>query len=301
MNWAKKLNHPFPFYLNDDRKNLVFICLVSLFVFVFMVFFKTSRASHLELNMVHKAIFGGITFISLGFSTLVLPRLFNHLFDPVHWTIGKYILHTLFNIILIGIISAAVDEFYICPERSIWENFKGANEQVVMIGAIPVSLISLFLRNNMLKETLNHAISANKELEKIKNLKDTSSAGKVNNQPITLRSDTSETLTINLPELLFIQADDNYSTVHWKTGDRLQKKLLRVNLKSLDQQIDNPYAIRCHRSFMVNVNAISSIFGNANGYKLQILDTDQFIPVSRQKGRDIIEKIQQVRNMMELS
>lgn len=300
MNWVKKLDHPFPFYLHDDRKNLVFVSGVSLFVFVFMVLFKTSRASHLELNLVHKAIFGGVTFVSLGFNILVLPKLFAHLFDPVHWTIRKYILHTFFNIILIGIISTAIDEFYICPERSLWENFKGANEQVVMIGAIPISLISLFLRNNMLRENLKHAISANKELEKIKNLKETSSAGKVS-QPITLRSDTSETLTINLPELLFIQADDNYSTIYWKDGNELQKKLLRVNLKNLDQQIDNPYAIRCHRSFMVNVNAISSISGNANGYKLQILDTDHFIPVSRQKGRDIIEKIQQVRNMMELS
>jgi hypothetical protein len=301
MNWVKKLDHPFPFYCNDDRKNLVFVTWVSGFVFVFMILFKTSRENHLELNLAQKAIFSGVTFLSLGFSILILPRLFSHLFDPVHWTIRKYILHTLFNIILIGTISTAVDELYICPERSLWENFKGANEQVVMIGAIPISLISLFLRNSMLKENLKHAMSGNLELEKIKNLKGTSSAGRASGQPITLRSDTSETLTINLRELLFIQAGSNYSTFFLKNGVGIQKKLLRINLKSLDQQINNPYAIRCHRSFIVNINAISSITGNTNGYKLQIQDTDHFIPVSRHKGRDIIEKIQQIRNIMELS
>jgi DNA-binding LytR/AlgR family response regulator len=51
----------------------------------------------------------------------------------------------------------------------------------------------------------------------------------------------------------------------------------------------------------VNVNAISDISGNTNGYKLQILDTDFFIPVSRPKGKEVIEKIQQIRNVMELA
>jgi DNA-binding LytR/AlgR family response regulator len=171
-----------------------------------------------------------------------------------------------------------------------------------MIGAIPISLITLFLRNRMLKDNLGNAIRANAELEKIKNLKrETSPSLKANQQPITLRSETTEILTLNLPDLLFIQADDNYSTVYLKSETGVQKKILRIKLRSLDEQINNPYAIRCHRSFIVNVNAISNITGNTNGYKLQILDSDLFIPVSRQKGRDIIEKIQQVRSMMELS
>ena len=301
MTWGKKLDSPFPFYLNDDRKNLVFISVVSLFVFVFLILFKTSRANHLELTTPHKVIFAGVTFISMAFTTVVLPKIFGRLFDPVNWTVKKYILHTLFNIILIGIASTAVDELIICPERSLWENFRGANEQVVILGAIPVILISLFLRNKMLHENLQHAIEANLELDKIKNLKETVSSTKMKSQPITLLSDTSETLTFNLPDLLFIQADDNYSTVYWKDGQEVQKKLLRINLKNLDQQIGNPYAIRCHRSYIINVNAISNITGNTNGYKLQVLDTEHFIPVSRQKGRDIIEKIQQVRNMMELA
>jgi hypothetical protein len=267
-----------------------------------MLFFNTSNANHLVLNTTHKAIFGVATFISLGFSIIVLPKMFTNLFDPVHWTIKKYILHTLFNLVVIGFLSTAIDELYICPERSLWENFIGATQQVAMIGAIPISLITLFLRNRMLKDNLGNAIRANAELEKIKNLKrETSPSLKANQQPITLRSETTEILTLNLPDLLFIQADDNYSTVYLKSETGVQKKILRIKLRSLDEQINNPYAIRCHRSFIVNVNAISNITGNTNGYKLQILDSDLFIPVSRQKGRDIIEKIQQVRSMMELS
>ncbi|MFN7602806.1 MAG: hypothetical protein ACK5R0_15555 [Bacteroidota bacterium] len=52
---------------------------------------------------------------------------------------------------------------------------------------------------------------------------------------------------------------------------------------------------------MVNVNAISAISGNTNGYKLKINGSDFSIPVSRPKGRQVMEKISQLRNIMELS
>ena len=118
---------------------------------------------------------------------------------------------------------------------------------------------------------------------------------------VTLYSDTSESLTFNLPDLLFIQADDNYSTVIWNEEGTIQKKLLRVNLKNLESQLNNSFTLRCHRSYIVNVNAIAAISGNTNGYKLKINGSDFSIPVSRPKGKEVMEKISQLRNIMELS
>jgi DNA-binding LytR/AlgR family response regulator len=207
----------------------------------------------------------------------------------------------MFNIIVIGIASTAVDELLICPERSLWLNVRGAVEQVVVIGAIPVTIISLLLRNNMLKGNLQNALRANEELQRIKSLKKEIRENAVVDSKITLRSETTETLSISLPELLFIQADSNYSTVYWKESENINKKLLRVNLKNLETQINNAYAMRCHRSFIVNVSAIDTIIGNTNGYKLTIRGTDISIPVSRHKGRDIIDKIGQLKSMMELA
>ena len=153
----------------------------------------------------------------------------------------------------------------------------------------------------MLQQNLQSALAANQQLEKIKTLKKEVTVNPNATSPIVLHSDTSETLSLHLPDLLFIEADDNYATVVWKNGQGIQKKLLRVNLKNLETQINNSFAIRCHRSYIVNVHAISNITGNTNGYKLQILDTEYLIPVSRAKGKELIEKIQQLRNVMELA
>ncbi|HEY3405348.1 MAG TPA: LytTR family DNA-binding domain-containing protein [Ohtaekwangia sp.] len=301
MTLSERLKSPFPFYLNDDRKNILLILAISLFVVAFLHLYRPYFNRHVELTIGHKFLFGGVTFVVLFFDIIILPRLFPKAFDATTWTIGKYSMLTLLHLILIGIASTILDETYICPEKTLIDNIIGANIQVAMTGVIPVTIIFLFLKTNMLQQNLKGALSANRELEKIKNLKKEVPVKNTTSAPITLHSDTSETLDLHLPDLLFVEADDNYSTVFWKNGHGIQKKLLRVNLKNIESQINNSFTIRCHRSYIVNVNAISNISGNTNGYKLQILDTDLFIPVSRPKGKEVIEKIQQLRNVMELA
>jgi hypothetical protein len=296
MNWSEKLNAPFPFYLNDDRKNVALITVITAFVIAFMYFFKLPN--DLALTPGQHFLFGGITFLCLIINIVWLPRIFPNLYDTENWNLKKYIVLNIWHLALIGIASSLLDIFYICPEKTVIENITEAYSRVVVKGIIPIALTTLFLRNTMLQQNLKRALQANKELEKIQSLKRESAK---KNNAITLYSDTSETLSINLPDLLYVQADDNYSTVVWKNGDGIQKKLLRANLKSIESQMDNVYTTRCHRSYLVNINAISLVSGNANGYKLKILDTDILIPVSRQKSKEVMEKIRQWRNVMELS
>lgn len=297
MNWSEKLNAPFPFYLNDDRKNVALITVITAFVIAFMYFFKLPN--DLSLTLGQHFLFGGITFVCLIINIVWLPRIFPNLYDTENWNLKKYILLNIWHLVLIGIGSSLLDIFYICPEKTVLENIMEANSRVVVKGIIPIALTTLFLRNTMLQQNLRSALQANKELQKIQSLKREPAVK--NNNTVTLYSDTSETLSLNLPDLLYVQADDNYSTVVWQNGDGIQKKLLRANLKSIESQMDNVFTMRCHRSYLVNINAISLVSGNANGYKLKILDTDILIPVSRQKSKEVMEKISQWRNVMELS
>jgi len=296
--WIDKLKAPFPFYLDDDRKNFVLIIGLSLFVVLFLRIYRP-HADHIDLTSSQRFLFGGVTMVILTFNIIILPRIIPSFFDQ--WTVGKYIFITFLHMLFIGIASTLIDIYFLRPDRTVWENIFGANRQVIMTGAFPITFLFLFLKNSMLKQNLKDALLANQELEKIKNLKKETQVKTMVNHSLTIHSDTSETLSLHLPDLLFVEADDNYSTVYWKNGDGIQKKLLRINLKNIESQINNSFALRCHRSYIVNVNAISNITGNTNGYKLQILDTEFFIPVSRPKGKDVIEKIQQLKNVMELA
>jgi DNA-binding LytR/AlgR family response regulator len=299
FNISERLNAPFPYYLNDDRKNFVIITAISVFVIFFMSVYRPYGNFQEHLSFWAVCVFGGVTFVILNISIIILPRIFPVVFDPVNWTVKKYIFQTVVQCLIIGCVSIYFDRLlFICPHKTLFEVAVHAYTQVALVGIIPATFITLFLKNTMLQQNLQQAIKANHELEKIRTLKN-----EVNNpvhHGITIYSDTSETLTLNLPDLLFVEADDNYATVYWQENGSVQKKLLRVNLKNIEAQIDNTFTLRCHRSYIVNVHAISSITGNTNGYKLRIGDTDHYIPVSRPKGKEVMEKIKALKNMMEL-
>jgi LytTr DNA-binding domain len=297
---ADWFNEPFPFYLNDDRKNFLLVTVLSAFVTAFLYLFKTETEFQFanDLGWLH----GLITFSVLLFNILLLPRIFPAWMDPTVWSVKKYILLNVLHLSLICVVSTIFEKLFFCPFDMGWITV--ANHTMVQVaikGVIPIALTTLFLKAQMLQENLREAIKTNQELQKIQTLKrESKESVKVANQ-VTLYSDTSESLTFNMPDLLFVEADDNYSTVIWKEAGVLQKKLLRVNLKNLESQLNNSFTLRCHRSYIVNVNAISAISGNTNGYKLKINGSDFSIPVSRPKGKEVMEKISQLRNMMELS
>jgi hypothetical protein len=284
---------PFPYYLNDDRKNTLIPTGMSLFLVIFMLVFQ-------PYNPYKVVLIGVVTFIVLFANIVLLPKIFPSVFDASNWTVGKYIVFTLWQLLLDGFATAvALEVFHFHPEVTFVDKVFKVYFGVFTNGIIPIALATLVLRNHMLQENLRSAVMANRELEKIRQLKEDPAHAKSN--VVTIYSDTRETLDLALSELLYVEASDNYSTVYWKNGQGVEKKMLRINLKNMESQLDNYFAIRCHRSFIVNINAIEHVTGNANGYKLGIKDTNFSVPVSRAKGKEVIEKIGQLRNVFELN
>jgi hypothetical protein len=292
------LKAPFPYYLEDDRKNILLITAISIFVIVFLLIYRPFGQHLPELTFPQVLIYSAITFVVLIINIIGFPKWFPEIFEPTRWNLGKYFLFKLWHCFLIGIASTAVDIYFICPENTFLENLIHANTQVALTGIIPITVMTLFLKNRVLMANLQNAIQANIQLEKIsslKNKKETPSAA-----PFTIYSDTSESLRLHLKDLLFVAANDNYSTVVWSENSHIEKKLLRINLKNLEAQLDNSFALRCHRSYLVNMYAIESLTGNTNGYKIKLRDCEEQIPVSRQKGKELMTKLRQLKSMMEL-
>src|SRR5687767_2553781 len=102
MSWREKLKSAFPFYLNDDRKNVIFILSLSLFVVFFLHVYRP-YSFHTELTLPQEFLFGGVTFAALIVNIIILPKIFPRTFDILHWTLGKYILLTTFHLILVGV------------------------------------------------------------------------------------------------------------------------------------------------------------------------------------------------------
>ena len=108
---------------------------------------------------------------------------------------------------------------------------------------------------------------------------------------VTIKTDTREVLPIKLNELLYVEAQENYSRVVWAEGGDVKEKLLRVTLKNIESQVVDNNIVRCHRSFIINTSADFTIQGNSNGYRLKSELFSDTIPISRNLGNVIVNKI----------
>jgi len=107
---------------------------------------------------------------------------------------------------------------------------------------------------------------------------------------INITTSTSETLSIDPQDISFIQANDNYSTIYWYESGILKNKLLRITLKHLEEQLvvfEN--IIRCHKTFMVNLNQELNITGNARGLFFEGKSLPIRIPISRSKNKTVAQ------------
>lgn len=106
---------------------------------------------------------------------------------------------------------------------------------------------------------------------------------------VTIFSNTKEKLRVNTHELLFVKADNNYCTIYWKEGNRLQQTLLRITLSQLERQLAAfPFMVRCHKSFLINLKEEYTVTGNSRGYFFKSSLSAISIPISRIRAKQVL-------------
>ncbi len=105
--------------------------------------------------------------------------------------------------------------------------------------------------------------------------------GQDNNITISSES-TKKELSIDVEELIMIEAEDNYCMIFFQREEGIRKELFRSTLKKMhDQLLDVPGIHRVHRSFLVNEKHVDRIAGKSQNYKIYMNDIDKVVPVSR--------------------
>ncbi|APY10953.1 hypothetical protein BWZ22_06730 [Seonamhaeicola sp. S2-3] len=89
----------------------------------------------------------------------------------------------------------------------------------------------------------------------------------------------SETLTILESDFIFAKAQQNYVDVYFKTEKGVKQKTFRNTLSNIMKQL--PKAWQVHRSYLVNLDYLTSVEGNARKRFMHISETEDIIPISQ--------------------
>ena len=131
------------------------------------------------------------------------------------------------------------------------------------------------LLNEQLKE-----IQSEKTSEK--SLQQTPESTVCQSQELTLTGTTNESVTLQISDLLFIEAVGNYVKVNHLRNDQVHTDMLRATMKQLEGTLlPYPMVVRCHRAFLVNLGQVEQIISHSGSTQLLIKHCHESLPVSR--------------------
>ncbi len=289
---------PFPFYLNSDRDNLLMVLGVSAFILFFLLTFRPFGLAAQIPEPEAPYVFSGIALGVLLLHVLLVPRLASRYFDDSSWTLGGFALYNLWIIAVVGVFSASYGHYVLgdgCQDTFLQHLF-AEQFRALTIGIIPVSGILGLIHNRMLVRNLHDVETVNRSLDLRRNdgliRRPLSEPGSTKQEkPWMIQSDTQEQLELPDGSMLYAEADDNYSRIHWLQDGQVQDRLLRLTLKNLEEQLPVERVARVHRSFIANLERVDELRGNASGYRLYYAPANAEIPVARTRSRDVLEMI----------
>ena len=170
-------------------------------------------------------------------------------------------------------------------------------------------------RSRYLAAELEETRLLNEQLKKLQDsnagvpqqTEDNTSAGDTDqDSKITLEGNTNEHVTLEISDLLYIEAVGNYVKIVSKReksepdliSEREQSRptvkvcqlqendvhthMLRATMKQMEDALQAyPMIVRCHRAFMVNLGQVEQISSNSRAMQLMMRHSHDAIPVSR--------------------
>ena len=251
---------------------------ISLWVFVFVLFFQPFPLNNIDFNngLVYVAGFGGIILL-----TLILIR------TLLAWLTGEKetedfktkLFPPFLKGFLILIISGVSFEFYIRYVGSVGINFS-ISFKVFLICLAPPIILGMYDKLNSLREQNDSLILEKKILQKqVEKYEE----DYLNKSVEFISENINENFSLLIAEVAFIRSADNYVEIVYIEGDIYKKKLIRNTLKNVEQQI-RQYSnfLRCHRICIVNLHFIEKLAKIKENTWLIIKGSGEQLPVSRQ-------------------
>ena len=165
--------------------------------------------------------------------------------------------------------------------------------QLIFFLALTLTLISIIFglsvlagkRKKLLAKQEEELKLLNEQLKSLQNVrKETPVATAEHAAPthITFTGSTSDTLSLDIANLVYIEAVGNYVKVYQLLDGKIKNDMLRATLKQIEEQLSAyPMMVRCHRAFIVNLEQVEQIISHTGTTQLVMKNCHDTIPVSR--------------------
>jgi hypothetical protein len=268
------LKQPYPFYYKGYNFVIVagiifFMSLIFNYLFEpFVVYKPEHKMDYFWISMIHS--------FNASLVVLVILLINNRKVNEDQWTVGKEILLIGLMLLMIGFCQFLIrDLIYENPENWSLRYFIEEIRNTFLVGILFVIILVPLNYLRLVKAHLHTAQSINAQAL----VEETTEQGA---RLRILTQQKSDDFHLEISQFLYAKADRNYLEIFLEKEGAVFKLIKRMTLKELEQQLEQiPHFLKTHRSYLVNLNKVVHVNGNAQGYLLQIKDSSEEVPVSR--------------------
>lgn len=276
------INRPYP-YKFASLRDVGFYLLIGVFVSAFLIVFQPFDINLwvTDFKKLKLIGYGLVAFIMPSMLSLIRKLMVNERKLEYTYTIKDEILWLLILIICI----AAGNMLY-----SNWIGILQINLNSFLIFIVAVFTVGIFpvLGSIWLKHSQYQTLNKKEANAIEENIQSNAKESDIQDiELIFIAENEKETLSIKDAHLLYIESMDNYCQFVYLDDLKLKKQILRGTLKRFEAQNRSDKIRKCHRSFIVNLNNVVHIDGNAQGYNLYFNHENITVPVSRNFGPEV--------------
>ncbi|MBR4066512.1 MAG: LytTR family transcriptional regulator [Bacteroidaceae bacterium] len=278
-----------PKYMLEKRNQIIMVLFVSVFAIAFINIFNPfdSRAWIKGTTITETKYFAWSSLLVLiGMAVVALSRIIMYVRSkkPNHnITILKYIIWVFCEVLLLSgsftILALIVRNNLNLPTNDPIEIFVTAFWNTVCIIFIPYIICILYFsyqnKNVKLRELMGENIGF-----------------KSGNLISICDSRGVLQLSVAKESLLYIESADNYICIWYQKGEMLKKKLLRITMKDISEQLADTNIVRCHRSYMVNLDLVKVMRREKENIFLELgVPNVKEIPISKTYGEGVLRRL----------
>ncbi len=268
MHWPSRFfTQPYPAH-TDSRIYLRTISVISAVVFFILYVIRPfDWAEVADKDLFITAVVSSVATF-LGMTLFYLWRyLFPSFFAERNWTLGREILLIIYQFTVVAgavwLVRVWCGQYWYIPQRSYLFTWW----VVSSVGAIPYILATSLKVIYHIRRYLADAISLNSEL---------STQQATRRVRLLLPRDYGV-----LDDFLYAESIDNYVEICWQSGGGICRQQYRCTLLELEECNPSSLVFRCHRAYVVNLQKVLHVTGNAAGFQLLVHADLPTIPVSR--------------------
>lgn len=289
VEYTSSLFKKVPKYLLEKRNQVIMVLFVSIFAVIFINIFKPFGSEQWigkqDITQTRYLLWSTLL-VTIGMTVVAISRIIMYLHsrNPEHSiTYIKYVLWVFIELLLLSgaftLLRILVSKHLNLDNEDPLEIYKNAMQNTSLIIGIPYFICILYFsyreRTTRLKELMDENI------------------GVKNCSLISIR-DTRGVLQLSVAKenLLYIESADNYICIWYQKNELIKKHLMRITMKEMSEQLADTNIVRCHRSYMVNLDLVKVIRREKENLFLELgISGVKEIPISKTYGETVLRRL----------